>query len=239
MKVYSSISVVPNRLGIPWGYASPVQTEVQVLTENDDDNAERSRALVGTGPSLGRRFFERLLLSLIDAHPGQNVENLPDHIFHDREGRLRTVMDAVFNEKGSDELPDHSALLWMAQQHLRDRTMHYAGGKFRASGVKPRSKRQLAQEASEKFYPEITDRSERLRKKWRKKREFWLAVARGRDDVLESVETQALGRIWIALSEAGVAVVPNWPDGRRMSEEQMLRTGFRELERLVELLRRT
>jgi hypothetical protein len=200
---------------------------------------ERSRDLAGTGPSRGRPFSERLLLSLIDAHPSQHIENLPDHISHDRETRLRAAMGALFNTRASDELPDHPALLWMAEQYVRDRTLRYARGKFETSDVKPRSERRLAQEASEKFYPKITDRSERLRKKWRQRKEFWLALTRGHDDVLESVETQALGKIWVALVEADVPVIPNWPDGQRMSEEQMLRTGFREFERLVELLRRT
>jgi hypothetical protein len=209
------------------------------LTKDNEGDAGRWRDLAGTGPSWGRRFFERLLLSLIDAQPNPHVENLPDHVFHDRETRLRAAMDALFNERVSYELSDHSALLWMAQQHVRDRTIRYARGKFQASDVKPRSERQLAREASEKFYPEITDRSERLRDKWRQKKEFWLALARGHDDVLESVETEALGRIWVALAEAGLPVVPNWPDGQRMSEKQMLRTGFRELKRLLELLPRT
>ena len=105
-----------------------------------------------------------------------------------------------------------------------------------ASDVKPRSQRQLAREASEKFYPKITDKSERLRDKWAEKKEFWLALARDQDDVLESVETEALGRIWIALAEAGIPVIPNWPDGRSISETQVLRIGLPGFERLRELL---
>lgn len=207
------------------------------MTEGNEDGAERSRDLAGTGPSIGRLFLERLLLSLIDAHPNPRVENLPDHLFHDREARLRAAMNALFNERVSDDLPDHSALLWMAQQHIRDRTMRYARGNFLARDVKPRSQRQLAREASVKFYPEMADKSERLRDKWAEKKEFWLALARDQDDVLESVETEALGRIWIALAEAGIPVIPNWPDGRSISEAQMLRIGLPGFERLRELLR--
>ena len=206
------------------------------MTEDDEDDLERWRDLAGTGPSIGRLFLERLLLSLIDAHPNPRVENLPAHLFHDREARLRAAMNALFNERVSDELSDHSALLWMAQQHVRDRTTRYAGGKFLASDVKPRSERQLAREASKQFHPEITDRSERLRKKWPREKEFWLALARGHDDILESVETQTLGRIWIALAEADIPVVPNWPDGRAISKEQMLRIGLPGFERLRQLL---
>ena len=63
-------------------------------------------------------------------------------------------------------------------------------------------------------------------------------MARRHDDVLETLETQALGEIWIALTKADVHVIPNWPEGRAMSEDQMLRTGLPELERLVDLRRK-
>jgi hypothetical protein len=62
-------------------------------------------------------------------------------------------------------------------------------------------------------------------------------MARRHDDVLETLETQALAKIWIALTEADVPVIPNWPEGRAMSEDQMLRTGLREFEKLVDLRR--
>ena len=203
------------------------------MTEGNEDGAERSRDLAGTGPSIGRLFLERLLLSLIDAHPNPRVENLPDHLFHDREARLRAAMNALFNERVGDELPDHSALLWMAQQHVRDRTMRYAQGKFQASDVKPRSERQLAQEASKKFYPRLTDRSERLRKKRRRDKNYWIALVRWGNDIPEVMEGQALIGIWLALARAKVPVVPNWPAGHAMSEEQMLRTGLGELTELL------
>jgi len=99
-----------------------------------------------------------------------------------------------------------------------------------------RSARELAQEASEKFYPRITDKSERLRRKWQRQKQRWLGLARFHDDLTESFETQVLARIWLELAKAKVAVVPNSPAGSAMPEEQMLRTGLPELVQLVEVL---
>jgi hypothetical protein len=224
------------------------------LTKDNEGDAERWRDLAGTGPSIGRPLLERLLLSLIDAHPNPKTGNPPYWILHDRERRLRAAMEALFNEKKdkdekvAEQLLDHAALFWMAQQYVRDRQLRYAQqrglarevGAPRSAGARTscRSERQLARDASEKFYPNLADQSERLRKNWRKRKEFWLAMARRHDDVLETLETQALAKIWIALTEADVPVIPNWPEGRAMSEDQMLRTGLPELERLVDLRRK-
>ena len=221
------------------------------LTKDSEGDAERWRDLAGTGPSIGRPFLERLLLSLIDAHP--NPGNPPYWIRHDRERRLRAAMEALFNEKKdkdekvAEQLLDHAALFWLAEQYARDRHLRYAqqrglgrevGASRSGTRTSCRSERQLARDASEKFYPNLADQSERLRKNWRKRKEFWLALARRHDDVLETLETQALAKIWIALTEADVPVIPNWPEGRAMSEDQMLRTGLREFEKLVDLRRK-
>jgi hypothetical protein len=60
---------------------------------------------------------------------------------------------------------------------------------------------------------------------------------RGSDDISESLEAQALAGIWLVLAKARVPVAPNSPEGNAMSEEQMLRIGLPEFEKLVELLR--
>lgn len=73
--------------------------------------------------------------------------------------------------------------------------------------------RELAQEASDKFYPRITDKSERLRRKRQRQKQRWLDLARFHDDLKESFETQVLDRIWLQLAKAKVAVVPNLPAG--------------------------
>jgi hypothetical protein len=160
------------------------------LTKDNADDADPWDLFDGAGPSYGRLFLERLLLSFIDAHPRKGVQNLLEHVLHDREARLSTAMEALFNEKTSPKLPDHAALRWMAEQYVRGQTMRFARDEYQASKVEARSERQLAQAASKKFYPEITDKSERLRKKWREQSEFWLAIIRYHEDVLEGIETQ-------------------------------------------------
>src|SRR5580704_3692752 len=118
------------------------------LTKDNEGDAGRWRDLAGTGPSWGRRFFERLLLSLIDAQPNPHVENLPDHVFHDRETRLRAAMDALFNERVSYELSDHSALIWKAPQLVCAQVNCFALAKLPAGGSKPQSDRPHARATS-------------------------------------------------------------------------------------------
>jgi hypothetical protein len=207
------------------------------LTRDNEDEADNWDPFDGTGPSYGRLFLERLLLSLIDAHPNPRVKSVPERILREREGRLRLAMKALCGKKPSQKLPDDAALRWMAGQYAGDRARKARGVQLSQATGSLRSERQLAQEASEKFYPKITDKSERLRKKWEEQKERWLAVVRYHDDLIESIETQVLANIWIALAEEHVPVVPNLPTGHAMSEEQMLGTGLPELERLVELLR--
>lgn len=212
----------------------------------DPDSSDRGTDLTGSGPTIGRSFVERLLLSIVDAHPNPNVTKLEHRIRHDQDKRLRSAMAALFNEKLSKELPDKDALYWMATQYIADREKQL-GGALRPSGAirqaratrrqKVRSAQQLARDGSAKFYPRA-DRSESLRNKWAEQMKFWLDMVRNHDDVREAVETHSLAKIWAALEEARVPVVPNWPDGHPMSEQQMLRTGFRELEKLVELRRK-
>jgi hypothetical protein len=213
--------------------------------EDDEDDADHWDVYAGTGPAYGRPFLERLLLSLIDAYPNRQVQNLPDHILHDREARLRAAMEALFNEKPTQKLLDNAALFWMAEQHRDDLVRSSRVWKARAAQFsklkdsvleRPRSARELAQEASEKFYPKITDKSERLRKKWQRQKQRWLDLERYHDDLPESFETQVLARIWLELAKAKVAVVPNAPTGSAMGEEQMLRTGLPELVQLMEVL---
>ena len=57
------------------------------------------------------------------------------------------------------------------------------------------------------------------------------------DDISESLEAQALAGVWLALAKAKVPVVPNFPGGNIMLEEQMLRTGLPVFAELVEILR--
>ena len=168
------------------------------LTRDNEDDTDRWDPFDGTGPSYGRPFLERLLLSLIDAHPNPRVKNLPERIRRDRGRRLSLAMKALCDGKPSQKLPDDAALLWIANQYAHDRAREANDVQLsQAAGPAPvsvRSDRQLAQEASEKFYPKITDKSERLRKKWEEQKERWLALALWHDHLPELFETQALAR---------------------------------------------
>jgi hypothetical protein len=245
-EVDSFISKAHVAVGIEDQHSSPVTFGLEM--EDNKDDVGYWDAFDGGGPSYGRPFLERLLLSLIDAHPNPLVKDLPEHVRRDREKRLRAAMAALFNERLKDELPDHSALLWMAQEYADDRQSWWLRQHSPAHGVQIsqlsnsalpelRSARQLAREAAKEFYPGVSDKSEGLRKKWREQKQFWLEMVRSGDDVLESMETQVLAKIWVALVEARVPVVPNWPAGHAVSEEKMLRTEWPEFEKLVELLR--
>jgi hypothetical protein len=84
----------------------------------------------------------------------------------------------------------------------------------------------------------MSDKSERLRKKWEKGKHRWLDIARYTDDLTELFETQALATIWLALARAKIPVAPNSPSGSAMTEDQMLRTELPTLRELVEFLER-
>jgi hypothetical protein len=65
-------------VGIEVLHAYPVQPRSAPTKDDEDDDV-----FDGSGPSSGRPFLERLLLSLIDAHPRKQVQN-PEDVLHDR-----------------------------------------------------------------------------------------------------------------------------------------------------------
>jgi hypothetical protein len=191
------------------------------LTKDRENDADHLDVFDGMGPSYGRPFLERLLLSLIDAHPNWQVQNRLERVLRDGEARLRDAMEALFNQEPSQKLLDDAALFWMANEYVRDQAMRFSKAEEIRLSEPPgsalpaqRSERQLAQEASEKFYPKITDKSERLRKKWGRQKQRWLDLARFHDDLSETFETQALARIWLALAKAKVPQRPAGVLGR-------------------------
>lgn len=217
------------------------------MSGDDGDDVDQVDTLDATGPAYGRPRVERLLLSLIDAHPRTDTQDQTERYFRDREKRLRVAMGALFNEKPSQKLLDDAALFWMANEHIRDRARLFsADWKANAAGLSEvprstpplRSERELADEASKKFYSAMSDKSERLRKKWEKGKRRWLDIARYSDDLTELFETQALAKIWLALARAEIPVAPNSPSGSAMTEGQMLRTELPDFRELVEFLKR-
>jgi hypothetical protein len=214
--------------------------------EDSDDDVYDWGVLNGTGPSYGRPLVERLLLSLIDAHPRTETQHQTERYFSNREKRLRMGMKALFNEKPSQKLLDDAALFWMAKEHILDRAKRSsADWQTKANGPSDpprstpplRSERELAEQASKTFYPAMSDKSERLRKKWERGKRRWLDVARYHDDLPELFETQALAKSWVALARAKISVVPNSPTGSAMTEHQMLRTELPAFRELVEVLK--
>jgi hypothetical protein len=123
------------------------------MAEDSDDDVDYCGVFNGTGPSYGRPFLERLLLSLIDAHPRRPVHG-PEYMLHDREARLSRALEALFNEKPSQKLLDDAALFWMANEYVRDQVQSSDEWKAQAKQAphpegsvlaRPRSERQLAQ----------------------------------------------------------------------------------------------
>jgi hypothetical protein len=213
---------------------------------DDGDEVYREDAHDGMGPAYGRPLVERLLLSLIDAHPRTETQHQTERYFSNREKRLRTAMKALFSEKPSQKLLDDAALFWMAKEHILDRAKRSsADWKAKANGPSDppgstpplRSERELAEQASKTFYPAMSDKSERLRKKWERGKRGWLDVAKYHDDLPELFETQALAKSWVALARAKISVVPNSPNGSAMTEHQMLRSELPALRELVEVLK--
>jgi hypothetical protein len=194
-----------------------MSTESQnASTETADDEVD----LLG-GPAVGRRVCERLLLSLIDAHPSWPETASRKEVCAERERRLKAGLQEVFNEysaiTGEQAINDDYVLWWMAHQRYCDLVEQSsekfkapaAGGKKRKNKPsKLRSDRFLAKEAAQKFYGSESP-FERLRKKWDKQGEWWLEMEKYHDYVVEAVETKILAEIWRCLRRARVTTIPN------------------------------
>ena len=91
--------------------------ETEGVTKDDEIDA-------WGGPSVGKAYLERFLLSIIDANPGPENEGSETRNQKSRQQRLRSAMKALFNLGGGvDGRPpdaDHAALLWMSEQRSLD-----------------------------------------------------------------------------------------------------------------------
>ncbi len=172
-------------------------------------------------------FFERLLLSIIDAYPTEGEKRSGLAGQRTREDRLQTAMQALFGEAktGRRADSDDAVLRWMASQHYRDLAIRglqalKSAPESEKTLVTPpvRSDRALAADAEGKFSLGAGAR-ERLRKKFSDKKDFWLAIERFHDDVPELMETWLLDEIRGLLAKADIKTVPHWPDGRRREHE--------------------
>jgi hypothetical protein len=173
--------------------------------------------MLSNGPGVGRSFAERLLLSIIDAHPNPEEYSSDLSSARDREKRLQTAMQALFGKAktGRKPDPDDAILRWMGSEHYRDKAIvkMQSQGLFSHLPVRVvRSDRILAQEA-EKQFSLAAGAHERLRKKFREQHEFWLEIERSHDDIAELMDTWLIDEIRAILSRRDIASIPNWPDG--------------------------
>ena len=187
--------------------------------EQTEDNYEGFAA----GTLFGRTFLEKLLLSIIEAHPyGQDTP----------ETRLSVAVRALTGENSKAETvkqdADLPALRHMAREHHRDkgnRFLQYM--KHRKADTPPelpkvRPDLALAKEAADKFFDPSNEQVrksiyDRLRGKFSgdyyrkhgkghgvKFREYFVYMSVEHDDVAETLEAQSLDIIREELSENGI-----------------------------------
>jgi hypothetical protein len=223
-------------------------------------NVEGPQSNTKTTRWQDRSIVQRLLLSLIDANPGPEAKASGKSRFNARERRLKDAMRVLFNEsttiKGEQAQIDSRALWWMATQHHNDlfkKKVVEAGdsgpfAKYNGSKIggryPSRSDRQLSLEAAKRFHGPVVKNSlsdrdrinreaERLRKKWRQQRVFWMDLIKYSDDDQETDDLHILINIWTALQAAGIETVPNSTNGTPVSLELATRMGIPKLVELV------
>lgn len=164
-----------------------------------------------TGPSTGRSAQDKFLLAIIDAYPDWAGDELSRE--ERREQRLADAKKALFNERakgGPKPSDDRQALLYMARQHYKDlaiRDMRKVNPKAFPdwSLKKPRSARQLAEEAAKLVVSNSTKAAtERLRKAWADQGHYWMELVKKHDDVAETLEYNLLKEIAVRLAKLGV-----------------------------------
>ncbi|MGR3610130.1 MAG: hypothetical protein ACU0BN_14960 [Sulfitobacter sp.] len=195
-----------------------------------DENAEQKEGDFdgfAVGTLFGRTFLEKLLLSIIDAHPvGQDTP----------ERRLSVAVRALTGENSKAETvkqdADLRALRHMAIEHHRDKGNRFLLYMKHRKDISPpelpkvRSDLVLAKEATDKFFVPSNEQArksiyDRLREKfsgvyYRKQgkghgvnfREYFLYMAVEHDDVAETLEAQSLDIICEELRENGVKTAP-------------------------------
>lgn len=175
------------------------------------------------GTLFGSTFLEKILLSIIDAHPfGQDTP----------EARLNVALRALTGENSKAETvkqdADLPALRHMAIEHHRDKGnrfllyMKHSKKETQPELPKLRSDLALAKEATDKFFDPSNEQArksiyDRLREKfsgvyYRKQgkghgvnfREYFVYQAVEHDDVAETLEAQSLDIVCAELRENGL-----------------------------------
>jgi hypothetical protein len=163
-------------------------------------------------PRIGRSFDEKLLLMIIDAYPVRAPGKAPATDEKERETRLRTALKALFGYPKPKKKPktmDDATLLQMGLGYYHDEYMSSPSpftGEYLAKGHKVRSVRRLAADAIEqvtkkKAHPSSIDR---VREKFSKNKEGWLAVAYHYHSEGDQIEFESLKIISEQLNSLGV-----------------------------------
>lgn len=167
---------------------------------------------VDFGEVVGRDFADKLLLAIIDAHPGPEEPNR-EKADKNRRDRLRAAHQALFGtryERGHPGYSDEAALRWMGAERYKEQARkgleEFLGEplptKLRAEAM---SARRLGAEAAERFG--LPDRAEqRLRKTPAKQVADWMAVEEFHDDVPEQLDFNLLTEIRDTLAKRSIAM---------------------------------
>lgn len=184
------------------------------MTQSDQEEEQ-----VDYGGPVGRAFFDKLLLAIIDAYT--EPENSPDGsqkkrpsvtVLKKRVDRLRAAKEALLgqsHEEGRPLVSDEAVLRWMGSERYKDcakRDMAKING---GEPPKLRSDRKLADGAAKKFRLPA-ERAESLRKKFGLQCEKWMDVARYHDDVPEALDFSLLDQIQAILAKRGIAMNLKW-----------------------------
>jgi len=153
------------------------------------------------GEVVGRDFFDKLLLAIIDAYPEESTS--PATTIRRRVERLWQAKQALLAQDRSEGRPmvaDDAVLRWMGSEHYRDLAQRNALGRAGTQTHKIRSDRQLAGLAVQRFaLPDNV--TERFRKKFGRQRQKWLDIARYHDDVPEQLDHNLLEQIQLILAK--------------------------------------
>jgi hypothetical protein len=168
---------------------------------------ESSNEQIDYGEVVGRDFLDKLLLAIIDAHPGQSTSRVSD--VKRREDRRRQALEALLGQSHAEGRPrnsDETILKWIGNEHYKDRArrdMAKFKGEFEP---KVRSVHQLVKYAVKHFgLPD--NAGERLRKKLRGEgTKRWLELAVLHDDVPEQLDRNLLKSVQDVLARRGIAM---------------------------------
>jgi hypothetical protein len=159
------------------------------------------------GEVVGREFFDKFLLSIIDAYPRPSSSALAAARL--RAKRLREARRALLGEPNPEGRPsetDTTVLRWIGLQHHRDLSKRGLAALQGEAEPKSRSVHKLVAEAVRHFGL-TSSAEERLRKKLNADGlEKWFNVADLHDDVPEQLDMNLLQELRQVLTQRGISM---------------------------------